>query len=98
MILFLIEKKLIKYVYIYYSTFKNTNQGFVTTIKKNIEPITQNIKNTKKNILSHSISMLKQITQTKNRKDLNKYMVETLELDKIKVFKNDIDNFFKEKK
>ena len=91
--LFLIEKKLIKYVYIYYSTFKNTNQGFVTTIKKNIEPITQNIKNTKKNILSHSISMLKQITQTKNRKDLNKYMVETLELMMINTFKS-LFNFY----
>ena len=91
--LFLIEKKLIKYVYIYYSIFKNTNQGFVTTIKKNIEPITQNIKNTKKNILSHSISMLKQITQTKNRKDLNKYMVETLELMMINTFKS-LFNFY----
>ena len=91
--LFLIEKKLIKYAYIYYSTFKNTNQGFVATIKKNIEPITQNIKNTKKNILSHSISMLKQITQTKNRKDLNKYMVETLELMMINTFKS-LFNFY----
>ena len=37
--------------------------------------------------------MLKQITQTKNRKDLNKYMVETLELMMINTFKS-LFNFY----
>ena len=55
-----------------------------------MEKIKKDIKNTKKNILQHSISMLKQTLQTNKRKDLNKYMVETLEL----VMKNVFKNFF----
>ena len=91
--LFLIESMIVKYVYLYHSTFKNIYQNFAPMIKKSIEPITQNIKNTKSNILNHSVSMLKQISQTKNRKDLNKYMTETLELMMINTFKS-LFNFY----
>ena len=55
-----------------------------------MEKIKKDIKNTKKNILQHCISMLKQTLQTNKRNDLNKYMVETLEL----VMKNVFKNFF----
>ena len=85
--LFLVENQLIKYIYLYYSSFKNTYPNIISPIKKNIITINQNIKNTKKNILNHSISTFKQMLKTRNRKDLNKYMVETLEIMMVKTFK-----------
>jgi len=46
--LFLVENQLIKYIYLYYSSFKNTYPNIISPIKKNIITINQNIKNTKK--------------------------------------------------
>ena len=86
----LILSRLIKFLYVYYSSFNKNNSDFLSSLKKNMEKIKKDIKNTKKNILQHCISMLKQTLQTNKRNDLNKYMVETLEL----VMKNVFKNFF----
>ena len=89
--LFLIENQLIKFLYLYYSSFNTKYPHFESSIKKNISPIKENIESIKKNILNLSISKLKQIQKTKKRKDLNEYMEETLELMMITTFKS----FFK---
>ena len=82
--LYLIEDELIKFLYIYYSSLKNFYKDHLKPIKSFISSINSSIETTRKNILNHSISMLKQTLETNNRKDLNKYMKETLELIMIK--------------
>ena len=91
--LFLIESELLKFLYIYYSSFKNIYQDYLKSFKSNFAPINANIETIRKNILNHSISMLKQTLETNNKTDLKKYMKETLELIMINTFKSLI-NFF----
>ena len=91
--LFLIESELLKFLYIYYSSFKNIYQDYLNSFKSNFAPINANIETIRKNILNHSISMLKQTLETNNKTDLKKYMKETLELIMINTFKSLI-NFF----
>lgn len=86
--LYLISRQLIKFLYIFSSSFKKMYPECLSSIKSNIKPIIQNIKNTRKNIINHSISMLKQTIKTKNLKNLSKYMAETLELIMINTFKS----------
>ena len=62
-------------------------------IKSYISKVNSSIEATRKNILNHSLSMLKQTLETNNRNDLSKYMKETLELIMIKTFKS-LFNFF----
>ena len=91
--LYLIEDDLIKFLYIYYSSIKNLYKDHLKPIKSYITKINSNIETTRKNILNHSISMLKQTLETNNRNDLSKYMKETLELIMIKSFKSLFDFF-----
>ena len=91
--LFLIESELLKFLYIYYSSFKNIYQDYLNSFKSNFAPINANIETIRKNILNHSISMLKQTLETNNKTDLKKYMKETLELIMTNTFKSLI-NFF----
>ena len=91
--LFLIVNQLIKLLYIYYSSFKNIYLDFESSIKKNISPIHQKIKDIKRNILNHSISMLKQAKITKNKKDLIENLRKTLGIMMINIFKS-LFNFY----
>ena len=91
--LYLIEDDLIKFLYIYYSSIKNLYKDHLKMIKSYISKINSSIEATRKNILNHSLSMLKQTLETNNRNDLSKYMKETLELIMIKTFKS-LFNFF----
>ena len=91
--LYSIVNELLKFLYIYYVSFKNIHKDYSTSIKPNIAKIKSHLETTRKNILNHSISMLKQTLETNNRKDLSKYMKETLELIMIETFKS-LFNFF----
>ena len=91
--LYLIEEQLIKYLYIYYSSFKNIYSDYLSSIKSNLKPIKVNLENSRKNILTHSISKLKQILKTHNRNDLNTYMIDLLELIMPNTFKS-LFNFY----
>ena len=91
--LYLIEEQLIKYLYIYYSSFKNIYSDYLSSIKPNLKPININLENTRKNILTHSVSKLKQILESHNRNDLNIYMIDSLELIMTNTFKS-LFNFY----
>ena len=83
----LVLNRLIKILYLYYSSFKNNKKEFLSSFKNDIEKITEDIKNTKKNISKNCVSMLKQTLKTNKRKDLNKYMEENLVLMMTNTFK-----------
>ena len=85
--LYLIENELLKGLHIYYSTYKKLYPECFKSIKSSIKPICQNLENVKKNILSHSISMLKLSLRNNNNKELIKYLKETIELVMINSFK-----------
>ena len=91
--LYLIINELIKFLYLNYSSLKNLYKDHLKMIKSYISKINSSIEATRKNILNHSLSMLKQTLETNNRNDLSKYMKETLELIMIKTFKS-LFNFF----
>ena len=91
--LYLIVNELIKFLYLNYSSLKNLYKDHLKMIKSYISKINSSIEATRKNILNHSLSMLKQTLETNNRNDLSKYMKETLELIMIKTFKS-LFNFF----
>ena len=86
--LYQIENQLIKFLYIYSSNLKKIYPKCLSSIKPNITPINQNIENTRKNILKHGISMLKQIRKTRNMNDLNKNITENLDPVITKTFKS----------
>ena len=86
--LYQVTNYLMKFLYIYYSSFKNIYQDYLLSLKKNITPIKSNVENIRKNILKHSVSMLQQALETNNRNELKKSMKETLELIMINSFKS----------
>ena len=85
--LYLVENELIKILQICYSTYKKLYPDCLKTVKISIIPITHNLENVKKNILEHSIIMLKQSLKNNNKTELKKYLNETLELVMINAFK-----------
>jgi hypothetical protein len=86
--LYQVTNYLMKFLYIYYSSFKNIYQDYLLSLKKNITPNKSNVENIRKNILKHSVSMLQQALETNNRNELKKSMKETLELIMINSFKS----------
>ena len=85
--LYLVEEQVIKGLHIYYSTYKKLYPDCLQSIKASVQPITQNLENTKRNILNHSISMLKLSLENNNKSDLKKYLKDTLEIVMINTFK-----------
>ena len=85
--LYLMENEILKILTIYYTTNKNLYPDCLKSIKSSINPIAKNLENTKKNLLNHSISMLKQTLKTNNRIELKKYLQDNIELVMIHTFR-----------
>ena len=73
--LYLLENQCLKFLQIYYSTFQKLYPDCFNSVKTSIGPIAQNLENAKKNVLNHSISMLKQSIWLKFRLMLKNHTV-----------------------
>ena len=85
--LYLAESETIKFIEIYYSSCKNLYPDCLKSIKGSIGPSSKRIENAKRNILDHSISMLKHSLKNNNKTELIKYIKENIEIVMIYVFK-----------
>ena len=85
--LYLLENQCLKFLQIYYSTFQKLYPDILTSVKTSIAPIAQNLENAKKNVLNHSVLTLKHCSKNYNKKELNKYLKETIEIIMINAFK-----------
>ena len=85
--LYLLQTQCLKLLQIYYSTFQKLYPDILNSVKASIGPISKNLENAKKNVLNHSVSMLKQSSKNYKKKELNKYLKETIEIIMIQTFK-----------
>ena len=85
--LYLVGSEIIKVMKIYFSTYRKLYPDCLKSIKANINPIANNLENTKNNILNLSISMLEQALENGDKSELKNYLKETLELVMINTFK-----------
>ena len=85
--LFLVENEIIKYLTIYYSTYKNLYPECFKSIKSSVDSTARNLEKAKKNILAHNITMLNQSLKSNNKIGLKKNIKDSMETVMIQAFK-----------